>query len=239
MQRRFAFLLAAVVFATAFQQAPPITHIPRPRQPEAPRQQVTPPSPLDPAEAGRRLRFQTGPWNARCRPGGEATLNIQDLTTVDERFTRSVQAAWKLELMFVRAPQGYNARALQPGECALADTALPGDQRYIRLVRLLEARGTPHATNPRLALQQLETASVRGDLRIRSADATFDAIAWRAVIGQRGSTWPPFSVPRPSGPYPAFDVRLIQCDERCARGRNSSAGIFYVAELLPEPSARR
>lgn len=239
MQRRFAFLLAAVVFAAAFQQAPPITHIPRPRQPEAPREQLTPPSPINPNDAARRLRFQIGPWDARCRPGNEATLNIQDLTTIDERFTRSVQAVWKLELMFVRAPQGYNVRALEPGECALADSPLPGTQRYVRLVRLLEARGTPHATNPRLALLELETPSARGDLSVRSADATFDAIAWRAAIGPRGSVWPPFSVPRPSGPYPAFGVRLTQCDERCARGRNSTAGVFYVAELLPEPSPRR
>lgn len=221
-------LLGAVAVPAAFPAAPGRLpeRLPPPERPA--------PAPIDHERAAERIAESVGPWTVRCRPGGEMTLRIEDLSA-NTRFVIEVQAAWKLELMAVRAPRGYERRALEPGECALADGPLPGTARYVRLVRMLEARGTEYASEPRMALQRIEVAPRFAVVDIRSPDHVFNAVAWRAAVGPRGN--PMIDTYRRSGGQPRyapFDVTLARCDARCARGRGSTDGVYYITAHILE-----
>jgi hypothetical protein len=153
-------------------------------------------------------------------------LVLRFLDEAERIRTLPALTAWRIELVFRRAPRGHHQAPLQPGECALADGPMPGSGAEVHLFRVLATSGTPAQPNPPSGLRVLRYTWGQY-LEVQGADPTFSVLAGRASVGADGVV---FGWGGALPPFAPFRMRVVSCARPC--GSAAPAGSFHVEEVL-------
>ncbi len=189
---------------------------------------LTPPSPVDTAEATRRLAPPV--YDLTCRAGSTAWFKLGVLEEGPRSRTRD-SLYWALQLN-VRVASSAAGAVLGPGECRVP-RALASVAPVLRLWRYLETAGS--GLSPADGLQTLSSAPERGIIEVNAPDAVFQNFAFRVSDSRIMSGT--YRLPQAGGrtveipPGSPFRLRVtaMPCDRNCA-GFKPSTWEYYVVE---------